>query len=92
MKHLAVAAAAAALLAAGPAWSAVDLHNDDEVSHEVTITENGKDRVVVLKGGDGFKGVCAKACIFRLKGGNTVEASGNDVFWVANGELVAADD
>lgn len=89
--HVMVSAAAMTLAMAGPA-GAVDLW-DTTISGEgpmwdndLTIIENGQERHIVLMNGDMLRDACSE-CTIKVKDGNTVQASGNDLVEVRGSSL-----
>lgn len=83
MKVLYAAAAAAALtLSLSGIARAVDLHDpsngDDMDNKNISITENGQTRSIILMDGETIYDIC-KACTITLEGGKSVEASDFDL-------------
>ncbi len=84
MKSLGVMISAAALsLAFAGSAGAVDLwetsYGDGTMDDlNITITENGQERHLVLMNGDLLHNVCSE-CTIAVEGGKTVQASGADV-------------
>jgi hypothetical protein len=85
MKTLGVVISAAALsLAFTGSAGAVDLwettYGDGFMENaNITITENGQERHLVLMNGDLLHNICSSACTIAVEGGKTVQASAADV-------------
>jgi hypothetical protein len=79
--YAAVAAAALTLSLSGVA-GAVDLHDpsygDDMENTNLSITENGETRQLILMNGETIYDIC-KACTITLENGKSVEASDFDL-------------
>ena len=92
MKVLYAAAAAAALALSLPGVAgAVDLHDpsfgDDMENTNLTITENGQSRSIILMSGETMYNVCGGACTIRLDNGKEVTASDHDLVEVSSSSL-----
>lgn len=77
-----------ALLGTIQAAQATDILNQDEVAHELTITEGDVVRTVELAAMGDIRDVCS-GCTITLEDGQTLTAKENDIIAIVDGKLIA---
>lgn len=78
---------AMALIVGAGAAHAIDLRNEDEVDHQVTVTSTSMSRDLALRGLTLSLVVCVGQCEFDVPGVGSVKATGNDVVTIKNGTV-----
>lgn len=86
MKRLLMAGAAALALSLPAAGFAVDVTNQDDKAHQVTVKTDGAEKLIDVPAGETLKGVCEK-CSLSLVGEDGVEAAGDQIAMIKSGKL-----
>lgn len=87
MKKLIVAAGAAFAFFTPQIAQAVDLVNEDDTVHIVTVVENGEETSITVTAGDSITEVC-ESCFLSIGDSDPVAAEGDEMVVVKNGLLV----
>jgi len=86
-KLIIVAAGAAFAFFTAQIAQAVDLVNEDDTDHIVTVVEDGEETNITVTAGDSITEVC-ESCFLSIGDSNPVAAEGDEMVVVKNGLLV----
>lgn len=87
MKQALFGMLAAVALVPVPSAFAVDIHNQDQVDHEVSLVTEKSEKKLVVKAGATAKDVCP-ACIVEFNDDNFVEAEKDQVVTIKKGRVL----